>query len=96
MKPEDVIEVAPGSTKYVDIQVFNDTLVPWKKGSKLVFDTEQVMTDCPIEPIFLDIDQKVKGKQYLSLSVPLTVNPQAVCDPDAIHTIHLAFKGPKG
>ena len=70
---------------------------PWKKGCKLAFDTREVMTDCPIEPVCVTIDEKVKGKQPLNLSVPLTVNPQVfVNDPDAVHTIHLAFQGPKG
>ena len=31
-KPEGVIEVAPGQTKAVEIQVLNDTHFPWKAG----------------------------------------------------------------
>ena len=97
VKPESMFEISPGSTTFADIQIFNDTYWPWKKGCKLAFDTREVMTDCPIEPVCVTIAEKVKGKQPFNLSVPLTVNPQVVVsDPDAVHTIHLAFQGPKG
>jgi len=31
-KPEEVLELAPGMTQIVEIEVFNDTYWPWKNG----------------------------------------------------------------
>jgi len=40
-KPEEVIELAPGMTDIVEIEVFNDTFWPWKPGCTLTFADEQ-------------------------------------------------------
>ena len=64
-KPEGVIEIAAGSTHLVEIEVFNDTCWPWKKGSKLA--SEVAEAGCPIEPVTVTVDEQVRGKQPLKL-----------------------------
>ncbi len=39
-KPEDVIEISPGMTKFADITVLNDTYWPWKPGCTLALADE--------------------------------------------------------
>ena len=40
-KPEDIIELAPGMTDIIEIEVYNDTYWPWKAGCMLTFADEQ-------------------------------------------------------
>lgn len=40
-KPEDVIELIPGQTQIVDIEIFNDTHWPWKNGCTFGLADEQ-------------------------------------------------------
>ena len=88
-KPEDVIEIAVGSTQQAEIQVFNDTYWPWKKGCKLASEIEQV--GCPIEPISVLIEDQVRGKQPLKISVPLTIKADYAGSDNSVHMIKLAF-----
>ena len=88
-KPEGVIEIAAGSTEQAEIQVFNNTYWPWKKGCKLASEIEQV--GCPIEPVSVMIEEQVRGKQPLKISVPLTVKADFAGSDDTVYTIKMAF-----
>jgi len=94
-KPEGVLEACPGSALIEEIEVLNDTFWPWKQGCTLTLHEEQEFTECPIEIINVPVDQEVKGKQTLKISVPLTILPHIQAN-DTVYTIKLTFRGPKG
>jgi len=39
-KPEEILEIAPGITKIVEIEVQNDTYWPWKQGCTITLSDE--------------------------------------------------------
>lgn len=62
-KPDEVIQLTPGVTKFVEIEVLNDTHWPWKYGCVLTLADDQVEAEIPIQTFSLPIDQEVRGKQ---------------------------------
>lgn len=95
-KPEGVLEACPGTSLIEEIEVLNDTFWPWKQGCVLTLHEEQSFTECPVEIINVPIDQEVKGKQSVKISVPLTVLSHIQADENTVHTLNLTFRGPKG
>jgi hypothetical protein len=94
--PEGVLEACPGTSLIEEIEILNDTFWPWKKGCVLTLHDEQTFTECPIEIINIPIEQDVKGKQVMKISVPLTILPHIQADENTIYTINLTFRGPQG
>ena len=95
-KPEGVLSACPGTSLIEEIEVINETFWPWKKGCYLSLHDEQEFTECPIEIIHIPIEQEVKGKQTLTISVPLTVLPHIQASDDIVYKLNLTFRGPKG
>lgn len=65
-KPEGVIELQPGQTKIIDVEVLNDTYWPWKPNCSLTLHDEQSFDQCPIEVFHLPVEQELKGKASAS------------------------------
>lgn len=74
-KPESVLNACPGTSLIEEIEVLNDTYWPWKQGCSLTLADEQSFTENPIEIINVPVDQEVKGKTTMKMSVALTVLP---------------------
>lgn len=96
-KPEDVIELAPGSTDIVEIEVFNDTYWPWKQGCTLTFADEQPDgCEMPLDIFSVPCEQDVKGKTGATFQVPLTMGAHVIADNDKVYVMNLTFRGPRG
>ena len=95
-KPEGVLEACPGTSLIEEIEVLNDTFWPWKQGCTLTLAEEQTFNELPIEIINVAVEQEVKGKCTMKMSVALTVLPHIQVEDDKIYTINLTFRGPKG
>ena len=95
-KPEGILEACPGSSLIEEIEILNDTFWPWKPGCALTLHEEQSFTECPVEIINVPIDQEVKGKQSVKISVPLTILSHIQADENTVHTLNLTFRGPGG
>ena len=95
-KPEGILEACPGTSLIEEIEVVNETFWPWKKGCYLSLHDEQSFNECPIEIIQIPIEQEVKGKQSIKISIPLTVLPHIQASYDNIYKLNLCFRGPKG
>jgi len=95
-KPEGVLEACPGTSLIEEIEVLNDTYWPWKQGCSLTLSEEQSFTENPIEIINIPVEQEVKGKTNMKISIPLTILPHIQADDEKIYTINLTFRGPKG
>jgi len=95
-KPESVLEASPGTALIEDVEVLNDTYWPWKPGCSLTLAEEQSFEELPIEIINVPVDQEVKGKTNMKISVPLTILPHIQADDNKIYTINLTFRGPRG
>ena len=61
-KPEGVLELKPGQTQIVEIDVLNDTYWPWKPNCSLTLSDEQSFDQCPIEVFTIPVEQEIKGK----------------------------------
>jgi hypothetical protein len=79
------------------IELFNGTHWPWKAGCVLTLAQEAGadFENLPVEMINVPVDQEVKGKSSIKMTVPLKVHDHAVAS-DQIHTIKLAMRGPGG
>jgi len=95
-KPNAVLEACPGTALIEEIEVTNDTFWPWKPGCTLTLHDEQSFDVCPIEPFSIPVEQEVKGKQNLKMSIPLTVMPHITADENKVYVLNLTFRGPKG
>jgi len=74
-KPETVLSASPGTSLIEEIEVLNDTYWPWKQGCSLTLAEEQSFTENPIEIINVPVEQEVKGKTTMKMSVALTILP---------------------
>ena len=87
-KPEEVLNLSAGATQNVELEILNDTLWAWKKGSYLNLADEQPSgAELPIEAFTVNIEQKVKGKTTTTVSVPLTMAQNAAVDNGQVHEI---------
>ena len=95
-KPEEVLEIYPGQTRLVEIEVLNDTHWPWKAGCMLGLADEQADPVLPIEVFNLPVDNELKGKSSATFQLPLTMASHVVADPEKVYEVRFAFRGPKG
>jgi|DeetaT_18_FD_contig_31_144291_length_1162_multi_6_in_0_out_0_2 hypothetical protein len=95
-KPEEVLEIAPGMTKIVEIEVQNDTYWPWKQGCTITLADEQSNFEIPIEVFNLPVEKDVKGKATATFELPLTMGQHIIADDEKIYEINFTFRGPKG
>lgn len=95
-KPEGVIELQPGKTEIVDIEVLNDTNWPWKPSCWLTLSDEQNFDQCPIEVFKLPVEQEVKGNGTATFKIPLTMAQTIVADENKVYDVSFTFRGPKG
>ena len=87
-QPEEVLNLSAGVTQNVELEILNDTLWAWKKGSYLNLADEQPSGDeLPIEAFTVNIEQKVKGKTCTTVSVPLTMAQNIAVDNGRVHEI---------
>jgi len=95
-QPKDVIELQPGQTQIVELEVFNDTHWPWKPGCTLSLADEQAETELPIEIFNLPVEQDVKGKSPATFQIPLSMANHIVADDNKVYEVRFAFRGPRG
>ena len=95
-KPEGILEACPGTSLIEEIEILNDTFWPWKPGCALTLHEEQSFVECPVEIIAVPIEQEVKGKQSVKISVPLSILPHIKADENTVYTLNLTFRGPGG
>jgi len=95
-KPEEVLDLSPGQTKIVEIEVLNDTHWPWKAGCSLTLSDEQAGVELPIEVFSLPVEQDVKGKSTATFRIPLMMAPHMLVDEDKVYEVSFSFRGPKG
>jgi len=93
---DDVMELAPGQTKIVDVKVLNDTYWPWKAGCTLTLADEQTDFDLPIDVFNIPVEQEMKGKTAGTFQIPLSMGQHVVCDNDRVYEVRVTFRGPKG
>ena len=55
-KPEQVLQIAPGMTQIVELEVLNDTYWPWKTGCTLTLADEQPGDEMPIDIFSVPIE----------------------------------------
>jgi hypothetical protein len=55
-KPEQVLQIAPGMTQIVELEVLNDTYWPWKAGCTLTLADEQPGDEIPIDIFSVPIE----------------------------------------
>lgn len=92
----EVLEIAPGQTKIVDVTVLNDTYWPWKAGCTLTLADEQVDYDLPIDVFNIPVEQEMKGKTSATFQLPLSMGSHVVADDERIYEVRMTFRGPKG
>lgn len=96
-KPEDTFELAPGCTEIAEIEFFNDTYWPWKQGCTLTLADEQPDgCEMPLEVFSVPVEQEVKGKTGITISVPITMGAHVIADPEKVHVMNLTLRGPRG
>ena len=95
-KPEEILEIAPGMTQFVEIEVLNDTFWPWKKGCSITLADEQSNFEIPIEVFNIPVEQEVKGKSTATFQLPLTMAQHIVADADKVYELFFTFRGPMG
>jgi len=96
-KPEQVFELAPGCTEIAEIEVFNDTYWPWKQGCTLTLADEQPDgCEMPLDVFQVPVDQEVKGKTGITISVPITMGAHVIADANKVHEMNVTFRGPRG
>jgi hypothetical protein len=91
-----VIEAGPGQTVFEEIEILNDTFWPWKQGCTLSLHDEQDFSGLPIEPICVPVDEDVKGKTSIKITVPISVLSNQIADETKVWPINLTIRGPKG
>ena len=94
-KPEQVIEIIPGFTENVELEILNDTYWPWKAGCTLTLADDQPSNELPIDIFSLPVDE-VRGKAKAKFTVPLTVADHMTPDDNAEYEVNLTFRGPAG
>ena len=95
-KPEQALQIAPGMTQIIELDVLNDTHWPWKSGCTLTLADEQPGDEMPIEIFSLPIEQEVRGKSSATVQVPITMAQHMIADDDKEYEVVLTFRGPKG
>lgn len=96
-KPEQCLSIAPGMTEIIEIEVLNDTHWPWKSGCTLTLADEQPNMDMiPIDIFSVPIEQELRGKTSMTVSVPLTMAAHMIADDEKEYEVALTFRGPKG
>lgn len=83
-------------TKFVEIEVQNDTFWPWKAGCTITLADEQADFEIPIEIFNIPIEQEVKGKASATFQLPLTMAQHIVADDQKVYEVSFTFRGPKG
>lgn len=78
--PTDVLEACPGQLLLPSIELMNGTHWPWKAGCVLTLAQEAGadFENLPIEMINVPVDQELKGKSSMKMTVPLKVHDHAV------------------
>ena len=95
-KPEQIIEIIPGTTETVELEILNDTYWPWKPNCTLTLSDDQPSFELPIDIFSLPVEQEVRGKAKATFSVPLTVSEHVTPDENAEYGVNLTFRGPAG
>lgn len=95
-KPEEVLELVPGMTETIELDILNDTHWPWKPNSTLTLADEQPNDELPIEVFNLPVEQEVRGKATVTFSVPITIGQHVIADNEKVYEVHLTFRGPMG
>lgn len=50
----------------------------------------------PLEVFSVPVEQEVKGKSGVTISVPITMGAHCVADNDKIHEMNMTLRGPRG
>jgi hypothetical protein len=95
--PDHVLEACPGQMLLPSIELHNGTHWPWKAGCVLTLAQEAGadFENLPIEMVNVPVDQEVKGKTSIKMTVPLKVHDHAVAS-EQVREVKLAMRGPGG
>ena len=94
-KPEEVLEIIPGSCVITEVQVTNGTDWPWKPGCQITMADEQSEDVIPIETFRIPVETRLEGNQSERFEIPLTVLDHMIAG-DKIYEIFVTFRGPGG
>ena len=96
-QPEDVIELVPGATEIVEIEVFNDTFMAWKPGCMITFADEQP-DGCiiPLDIFRVPIEHEIQGKSAATFGVPLSMGAHVIADENRVYQMNITFRDPSG
>lgn len=50
----------------------------------------------PLEVFSVPVEQEVKGKTGITISVPITMGAHVIADPEKVHVLNITFRGPRG